>query len=61
MDFTFLEELLDMRERLNGLIHCLNKDLGLGLEKGSSAHQFAKGDDGQPRDNGLGCEGEASP
>lgn len=35
-----LEELPDMRERLNGLIHRLNRDLGLGLDKSSQAHQF---------------------
>lgn len=43
VDLTFLEELLDKRERLNVLIHHLNRDLGLGLDKVSLAHQFAKG------------------
>lgn len=43
MDFAILEELLDMRERLNGLIHCMNRDLGLSLDKGSQAHHYAKG------------------
>lgn len=36
--FAILDELLDMRERLNGLINRLNHDMGQGLDRGSQAH-----------------------
>lgn len=36
-DFSILDELLEMREKLNTLIHKMNRDMGLGLGKGKQA------------------------